>query len=57
MIDTVGYKNWITLDSTSTTYVPLQMVRAVDSSSFQPKIAKTRYGMVNPFAGGIDKRD
>ena len=33
-------------------YVPLQMVRAVDSATFQPKIAfKTRYGMaVNPFA-------
>ena len=38
-------------------YVPLQMVRAVDPNSFQPKIGfKTRYGMVaNPFvvtAGG-----
>jgi len=35
-------------------YVPLQMVRAVDSNSFQPKIGfKTRYGMTaNPFAGG-----
>jgi len=33
-------------------YVPLQMVRAVDSATFQPKIAfKTRYGMaVNPFS-------
>jgi len=33
-------------------YVPLQMVRAVDASTFQPKIGfKTRYGMVaNPFA-------
>jgi hypothetical protein len=32
-------------------YVPLQMVRAVDPSNFQPKIGfKTRYGMVaNPF--------
>lgn len=32
-------------------YVPLQMVRAVDPGSFQPKIGfKTRYGMVaNPF--------
>ena len=32
-------------------YVPLQMVRAVDTSTFQPKIGfKTRYGMVsNPF--------
>ena len=35
-------------------YVPLQMVRAVDQMSFQPKIGfKTRYGMVaNPFAEG-----
>ena len=33
-------------------YVPLQMVRAVDQSTFQPKIGfKTRYGMVaNPFS-------
>ena len=33
-------------------YVPLQMVRAVDTATFQPKIGfKTRYGMVaNPFA-------
>lgn len=35
-------------------YVPLQMVRALDPDSFQPKIGfKTRYGMVmNPFAKG-----
>jgi hypothetical protein len=35
-------------------YVPLQMVRAVDTSTFQPKIGfKTRYGLVaNPFAEG-----
>jgi hypothetical protein len=35
-------------------YVPLQMVRAVDTNNFQPKIGfKTRYGLVaNPFAGG-----
>jgi len=35
-------------------YVPLQMVRAVDTSNFQPKIGfKTRYGLVaNPFAQG-----
>jgi hypothetical protein len=34
-------------------YVPLQMVRAQDPNTFQPKIGfKTRYGMVaNPFAG------
>ena len=37
-------------------YVPLQMVRAVDPSTFQPKIGfKTRYGMVaNPFAENTD---
>ena len=36
-------------------YVPLQMVRAVDPDTFQPKIGfKTRYGMVaNPFNDGI----
>jgi hypothetical protein len=35
-------------------YVPLQMVRAVDTTNFQPKIGfKTRYGLVaNPFAQG-----
>lgn len=35
-------------------YVPLQMVRAVDPLTFQPKIGfKTRYGMVaNPYANG-----
>jgi len=35
-------------------YVPLQMVRAVDPDTFQPKIGfKTRYGVVpNPFAKG-----
>ena len=37
-------------------YVPLQMVRAVDTGTFQPKIGfKTRYGLVsNPFADGTD---
>lgn len=37
-------------------YVPLQMVRAVDPGSFQPKIGfKTRYGMVaNPYAEGLN---
>ena len=32
-------------------YVPLQMVRAVDPNTFQPKIGfKTRYGMIaNPY--------
>jgi len=35
-------------------YVPLQMVRATDPSTFQPKLGfKTRYGMTaNPFAAG-----
>jgi hypothetical protein len=38
-------------------YVPLQMMRAVDTSTFQPKMAfKTRYGMVaNPFAEGASQ--
>jgi hypothetical protein len=38
-------------------YVPLQMVRAVDTGNFQPKIGfKTRYGMVaNPFAEGTSQ--
>lgn len=38
-------------------YVPLQMVRAIDPNTFQPKLGfKTRYAMVaNPFAEGKDK--
>lgn len=38
-------------------YVPLQLHKAVDDTSFQPKIAfKTRYGLVaNPFAAGATK--
>lgn len=38
-------------------YVPLQMFKALDDSSFQPKLGfKTRYGMVaNPFAEGTSK--
>lgn len=50
----VGYKGASAYDAGLfyCPYVPLQMVRAVDPRSFQPKIAfKTRYGMVsNPFA-------
>ena len=50
----VGYKGDSPMDAGIfyCPYVPLQMVRAVDSDSFQPKIAfKTRYGLVaNPFA-------
>ncbi len=42
-------------------YVPLQMVRAVNETNFQPKIGfKTRYGLVNnPFVsgGGTDRSD
>lgn len=53
---TVGYKGASAMDAGLfyCPYVPLQMVRAVDHDSFQPKIGfKTRYGMVaNPFAGG-----
>jgi hypothetical protein len=53
---TVGYKGSSAWDAGLfyCPYVPLQMVRAVDQSSFQPKIGfKTRYGMVaNPFANG-----
>ena len=52
----VGYKGASAFDAGLfyCPYVPLQMVRAVDQGSFQPKIGfKTRYGMVaNPFAEG-----
>ena len=52
----VGYKGASPMDAGLfyCPYVPLQMVRAVDSASFQPRIAfKTRYGIVaNPFAEG-----
>jgi hypothetical protein len=54
----VGYKGTSPYDAGIfyCPYVPLQMMRAVDTNSFQPKIAfKTRYGMVaNPFAEGTD---
>ena len=53
---TVGYKGTSPYDSGLfyCPYVPLQMVRAVDPDTFQPKIGfKTRYGLVaNPFAEG-----
>jgi Major capsid protein Gp23 len=56
---TVGYKGSSAFDAGLfyCPYVPLQMVRAVDQQSFQPKIGfKTRYGMVaNPFAEGLYK--
>lgn len=54
---TIGYKGSNPFDAGLfyCPYVPLQMVRAVDPDSFQPKIGfKTRYGMVaNPFAEGL----
>ena len=54
----VGYKGSTPYDAGFfyCPYVPLQMVRAVDQNTFQPKIGfKTRYGMVaNPFAKGRD---
>lgn len=54
---TVGYKGSSPFDAGLfyCPYVPLQMVRAVDQNTFQPKIGfKTRYGMVaNPFAQGL----
>jgi hypothetical protein len=53
---TVGYRGANPMDAGLfyCPYVPLQMVRAVDHDTFQPKIGfKTRYGMVaNPFAEG-----
>ena len=56
---TIGYKGSSPYDAGLfyCPYVPLQMVRAVDQYTFQPKIGfKTRYGMVaNPFAEGLGK--
>lgn len=52
----VGYKGSNAFDAGIfyCPYVPLQMVRAIDTATFQPKIGfKTRYGIVaNPFAEG-----
>jgi hypothetical protein len=52
----VGYKGTNAYDAGLfyCPYVPLQMVRAVDPQTYQPKIGfKTRYGLVaNPFATG-----
>ena len=54
----VGYKGTSPYDAGLfyCPYVPLQMVRAVDTGSFQPKIGfKTRYGMVsNPYVLGAN---
>lgn len=56
---TVGYKGSSPYDAGLfyCPYVPLQMVRAIDTYTFQPKIGfKTRYGMVNnPFAEGLNQ--
>jgi hypothetical protein len=53
----VGYKGSSAYDAGIfyCPYVPLQMMRAVDTTTFQPKMAfKTRYGMApNPFAKGL----
>lgn len=58
---TVGYKGSSAYDAGLfyCPYVPLQMVRAVDQDTFQPKIGfKTRYGMVaNPFSKGATASD
>ena len=55
----VGYKGASAYDAGLfyAPYVPLQMYKAVDDTSFQPKIGfKTRYGLVaNPFAEGTTK--
>ena len=55
----VGYKGTNAYDAGLfyCPYVPLQMVRAVDTTNFQPKIGfKTRYGLVaNPFAEGTSQ--
>ena len=57
---TMGYKGSSAFDAGLfyCPYVPLQMVRAVDPNSFQPKIGfKTRYGLVaNPFVQ-LDNED
>jgi hypothetical protein len=56
---TMGYKGSSPFDAGIfyCPYVPLQMVRAVDPQTFQPRIGyKTRYGMVaNPYAEGLTK--
>jgi hypothetical protein len=54
---TIGYKGSNSWDAGLyyAPYVPLQMVRAVGETSYQPSIAfKTRYGIVaNPYAQGL----
>ena len=55
----VGYKGTNAYDAGMfyCPYVPLQMVRTVDTGTFQPKIGfKTRYGLVaNPFSQGTSQ--
>jgi hypothetical protein len=55
---TLGYKGPSPFDAGLfyCPYVPLQLLRAVEPGTFQPKIGfKTRYGMVaNPFAEGLN---
>jgi hypothetical protein len=54
----VGYKGTSPYDAGMfyCPYVPLQMVRAIDPNSFQPKIGfKTRYGLIaNPYVTSAD---
>lgn len=54
---TLGYKGQTAFDAGIfyCPYVPLQLLKAIDPNTLQPKIAfKTRYGMVaNPFAQGL----
>ncbi len=56
----VGYKGTSPYDAGMfyCPYVPLQMVRAIDPNSFQPKIGfKTRYGLIaNPYVTTSDTR-
>ena len=56
----VGYKGTSPYDAGMfyCPYVPLQMVRAIDPNSFQPKIGfKTRYGLIaNPYVTTADTR-
>jgi hypothetical protein len=53
----VGYKGKNAMDAGLfyCPYIPLQMVRAVDPKTFQPRLGfKSRYGMVaNPYAEGL----
>ena len=54
---TLGFKGMTAFDAGLfyCPYVPLQLLKAIDPNTLQPKIAfKTRYGMVaNPFAQGL----